>query len=458
MIWQNPWAWLGLLTLALPILIHLLSRRSARVQNFPSLRFLQALQLLPARRARLTEPLLLIVRCAILAAAAAGLAQPLFLTADRERELGRTLARAIVVDTSTSMRRASPAGASALVSARTQARSAQGEATAALVVETDAPARALPGAAAWLGTQEGRREVVIISDFQEGTLSERDVSTLPAQLGVRLQRIEVTADSATLTITQRQREQQSTAHIRLAAERTDVEWTVRRAALPADKVELALLAGAGENERADAARRAALAVGTSLETDSLRPIAIVYPGYGSRSALLRAAQPLNQPWMADLVARLRRDSVFGAASGSAAALADTARSANLIVLARNDQGAPLALAARGLIGEKHGLVLFALVDAGSLASAALIAAVGRAATIAPQASELDPSSVPAETLERWQRPAAPNVPVRRHTGASDGRWFWVLALLFIGAETWLRRTRRTALPATAEEVPRERVA
>src|SRR5687768_7886986 len=114
MIWQNPWAWVGLLVLGVPVLIHLLGRRSARVQPFPTLRFLQTSSLLAIRRTRLSDRVLLAVRIGILAAAVAALAQPRLLTASRERNLGRALARAIVLDTSASMERATPNGEPAL--------------------------------------------------------------------------------------------------------------------------------------------------------------------------------------------------------------------------------------------------------------------------------------------------------------------------------------------------------
>jgi hypothetical protein len=109
MTWGNPWAWAGLVTVALPILIHLLGRGHARVHRFPTLRFLEASRLLPTRRTRVHDWWLLVTRVGILAVAVAALAQPALRTANRTRALGRALARAIVLDTSFSMLRATPA-------------------------------------------------------------------------------------------------------------------------------------------------------------------------------------------------------------------------------------------------------------------------------------------------------------------------------------------------------------
>jgi hypothetical protein len=76
MTWLSPWAWLGLGVLAVPVLVHLLSRRPARTEPFPSLRFLAATPLRPTRRTRVSDWPLLVVRLAMLAAAVAALAQP----------------------------------------------------------------------------------------------------------------------------------------------------------------------------------------------------------------------------------------------------------------------------------------------------------------------------------------------------------------------------------------------
>src|SRR5262245_32953055 len=139
MIWRNPWAWLGLTTLALPVLIHLLGRGHARVQPFPSLRFLERSKFLPTRRTRLHDVALLLVRLAILAVAVAALAQP-FLRASRARTTTTALARAILVDTSASMRRASNGG-TALEAARRNAQRLVADARPALIIESSSPAR-----------------------------------------------------------------------------------------------------------------------------------------------------------------------------------------------------------------------------------------------------------------------------------------------------------------------------
>src|SRR5581483_3543268 len=146
MTWLAPWAWVGALAVALPIAIHLLARGPARVHRFPTLRFLSASQLLPTRRTRVHDPLLLLVRCAIILCAAAALARPVFLTAHRRQALDPGLARAIVLDTSASMHRRTLAGITALDSARRAAVGLTRAARTSITIESAEPARAIRAA------------------------------------------------------------------------------------------------------------------------------------------------------------------------------------------------------------------------------------------------------------------------------------------------------------------------
>ena len=112
MIWQNPWAWLGLTAIAVPILVHLLARQHAVRVRFPTLRFLPVSPITAVRRRRLTDLALLAVRIAIITVAVAALAQPYVVTANRGRSTSALLSRAVVIDTSPSMARPSPSASS----------------------------------------------------------------------------------------------------------------------------------------------------------------------------------------------------------------------------------------------------------------------------------------------------------------------------------------------------------
>jgi hypothetical protein len=475
MIWQNPWAWAGLLALAIPVLIHLLGRRSARSQRFPSLRFLEASQLTSTRRTRLTDLPLLTVRMAILAAAVAALAAPLLLTEKRERDLGRTLTRAIIVDTSASMTRRTTtggAGERALDAARREAARLADEATTNVMLETRSPALAIPGASAWLETRQGRRELIIVSDFQVGAVDSLDIASVPADVGIGLTLI--SSDSTSPSV---QGSRVGTA----SATETAVGSVVTGSAQASGG--LVILAGADERTRSDAARRAA---STTVVSGALvrveRPVVVVHRGYDSRTQLLREARPLTQSWQGDLVARLRgdptliaagldaeipvsgggptvtADSLLAAGRASLGATAGaTGASTPFTDVARTRARVPVVLAAGDQRDGRDRLLLFVRSDAGSLVSAALLVAIARASLPLSQTAELEPSRLAEATLAKWRRPAASAATTRSigDPGASDGRWLWVLALLLLGVETWMRRGRRQV---KAAEVIRERAA
>ena len=426
MIWQNPWAWLGLLTLAVPVLIHLLGRRSARVQRFPTLRFIAPSQPMAMRRTRITDLPLLLVRMGILAAAVAALALPLVLTADRERDLGRALARAIIVDTSASM---TGAGSDTTVARLASA------APARVLIRTREPALALRGAVAWLANQPGRREVVIVSDFQTGTLDSVDLAEIPRDIGITLAQVTTTPLTA-----------------------------VTGAVPPPTDDGLLVLAADSERARADAARRAAAALVGDVGVPATRPVVIVHEGYEGRDALMRSALPLSVPWQGDLLARLRNEPTLAAAAATAEATplgngrssADSLPAA-LTTVARTKTRAPVVVAAADREDGRDRLLLFLRSDAGSLASAATLVAVTRAASPAPNVAEMEPTRLDEATLAAWRRAPATATTTRSadDPGESDGRWLWVLVLALLGAESWTRRGRREV---KAAEVVHERAA
>ena len=410
MSWGNPWAWAGIVTIALPVLIHLLGRGHARVQRFPSLRFLEASRLLPTRRTRVHDLVLLAIRAGILAAGVAALAQPTLRTDDRARALGRSLARAIVLDTSISMQRATPVGERAVDAGRREARRVASDAQTSTLLETRAPARAIAAAIEWLNTQPGRGELVIVSDFQSGSLNATDLAVLARETGVRLVRIPVGQPVAATDIVARSGRGETVARTTLSPERTDVEWSTR-AGSASQAGEVRILAGPDERARADAAVRAAATVAVRSPLDSTHVVAIVYPQFAQRTELMRSSSAIHTRWATDLVARLGSDSM-------------------LITRQDSSEG-------------RDRLLLFSSADAGSLTSAALIAAVTQARSMASPLAELEPSLLSDETLTSWQRAPAADAPARNNgnanPGTSDGRWFWVLALALLALETWMRR-------------------
>jgi hypothetical protein len=454
MIWQNPWAWLGLATVALPVIIHLLGRGHARVHRFPTLRFIDASRLLPTRRTRLSDLLIFAVRVSVLIAAAAALSQPVLVTGRRSTAANAALARAIIVDTSGNV---TPAGRASLDSIQRENPLTRG-ASVATVIVTGEPSAAIPGAGEWLEQQPIRGEIAIISRFRRGALDSADIATIPARLGVRLVRVPSKAPESVERRT-RTAENETVERITASDERTEVEWSARAA--PADNVAPAIFASANEKSHAEAALRAAGTVPVALPLDSNSVIGVVEPGYEPRASLLANSIRPRRAWMMDIVARLAADSTLVEA-GRRAAIVSTLGDTNAVVVARTDSRQPVVLAAENAAEGRERLLFFSLVDAGSLASAALIAGIRHASSMAPPAQWLEPSTIPEAQLARWQRePSVGSFPRRTSgddatDGDSDGRWLWLAALALLALETWLRRERGAT--TTNNEVARERAA
>ena len=443
MIWQQPWAWIGLATIALPILIHSLGQGRARRQRFPTLRFFGAVRPLPTQRTKIHDLLLLCVRVAILVAAVAALAQPLLQTANRKRAFDQSLARTVIVDTSASMLRANRGRAPAIETALREARLLTDSATAAIILRTATPASAIAGALAWLGRQGGRGEVVIVSDFQVGTLEQADVAAIPRDVGVRLIVVPTDSLQGLPAIPSRYGVREVIARPTLTADRTDVGWEASPAASARFREQITLLSGPTDEPELAAAEHAVAMIGLPIPEDSTRALAIVYPGYAGRSKLLRTAAPIHTGWMADAVARIH-------ASGSverwltAPVALDSGRAA---VVERDFSRNPLLLAATDSFNGRERLLLFWL---GRNASTGLIAAATRALSPATNVAEFDPATIPEGVLEAWRRAPTDRTPAGTNHDDSDGRWFWVAVLALLAVESLLRRRPAlTTLPVEA---------
>jgi hypothetical protein len=100
----SPWLLAGGLALsAVPVVIHLLRRRNYIERPWAAMQFLQAAIRSQSRRVRLESIAVLLVRTALIAVAAAAIAQPYFDEDDAVRESLSGRERILVIDTSLSM-------------------------------------------------------------------------------------------------------------------------------------------------------------------------------------------------------------------------------------------------------------------------------------------------------------------------------------------------------------------
>ena len=128
-----------------------------------------------------SDLLLLAVRTAIVALAAIAVLQPLALSSGRKATWAGRIVRAIVVDTSDSVD-----ADAADIAARAEAR----DAFAARRYDAADPGAALAKAADWLNAAgPARKELVVLSDFQLGTVTAAQIDQVPSSVGIRPVRI-----------------------------------------------------------------------------------------------------------------------------------------------------------------------------------------------------------------------------------------------------------------------------
>ena len=451
MSFANPLAWFGLATVAVPIAVHLLARHRGPRTAFPTLRFFEVDRLVALRRYQLTDLLLMAVRIAVMVFAVLALAGPRL--AMWASPLGPAQpAIAILVDTSESTSRPGRDGRPAIEAARAQAARLKRSSDRTTVIDATDVGAAVAGASAWLDTQAAPRELVIISDFQRGALSESDLRQVPVAMGIRVIPLEIAAASSVAAPAiwrddENGELREHTPRITLRPDQTDVAWIAGPdlAADPSRAFDLdpmlAFVASATDTPRAFAALRAVMGQGARSGSRE-RPVAMVFAGATGHGALWERSAPLDRPWMVDVVQQLATDPSVRDAAQHTRASAHADMRDGLVTVARDGGQAPLVVAASGDVGQAHRLLLFFEGDAASLASALVMQATLRATSGDAPMGELEPLAVDAGTLRSWERAPTPS-PAGQPTHAEPaGRWVWGVVLLWLGAETWMRRDRR----------------
>ena len=266
----QPWAWLLAATVALPVAVHLLARDRSRRLPFPTLRFLEATKLSAVSRQTLQDLPLLAVRVALVLAAVAALAGPVFVTPARQALWAGRVARAVVLDDRT----APP---------EDELRTAAVGATFARAHLRDA----VSDAVRWLAVQRpAAREIVVFSAFRRGSVSSGDFVDVPENVSVRLIRSANAPAVRERAITRLQLRDEGL--VRVTERLTLGPTTTEVREIGAQRVEeppITVRATPDEQVRADGALRAVLRRGLRLPPAGLlEPIAIDWPGDVTRLA------------------------------------------------------------------------------------------------------------------------------------------------------------------------------
>jgi len=399
--WQNPAAFMALIALAGPLLIHLLQRQRAARLPFPTDRFVRP-AVTGAVRLRLpADVLLLAFRSAVLAAVVCALAQPVVVTPGRMRAWDAKIARAIVIDVSESMK---AAAGSAAAAAERETRGA----TMSVRIEVRDLADGVRRAAARLGrAAPARREIVVISDLQRGALSRSAIAAVPSSTGVRFVRV---GHPPT-------RRQFSGApyfgsdgriprpEITVDADRTSVVF-----ATTGGEPEGLRIVGASEGAQTGLVRAVASsgAPGPSRE----QPIVMTFDG-----AQGPATSTVGSRWMLETALRLRNDPEL--ARLSPLVRVGTSGGALAVHVGASPDSYAAAVAVRGVLTARQGEVARAF-------------------------SEDEVSAIGEEDLKPWSRDAPPVDPgAWRHAEDNDARWFWGAALVLLALEMRVRARVKT---------------
>ena len=436
-VWLAPGAIVAVALLAGPVIVHLLARRHARRVVFPASHFVRPVQAAAVRLRRPTDLLLMMLRLAIVGAAVAAAAGPVLLTSRRLSQWDARMSRAVIVDTSRSMPSADAASALA-------AKETEGAFRAQRIDAADLPG-AVERAADWLATvPPSRREVVLISDFQQGAIDPEALRALPSTVGIRFIRAGAppATRTAILTPIDYWRGARWTGSLAVDARGVGSTWTRESGGTPPQRDAvpswLTVAVPAADAAAAGRAVRAAASFGLPAGDDSRQAVVAFAWDTGStrrrevpeegKYELSGTAQPVREPWMAAAALALR-DSGLLRDTGVDVAVEDRAgRFVVRVPIAVSSPSAPAVIRAVAL----------------SL----------RPAAIAD--SELETQVIPDSDLAQWRRDASPlvgpdGVPALARTlrdtadGEGQGRWLWALALVLLGVEAWARRVRRTAV-------------
>jgi len=422
--WINPAAFAGLAVVAGPVLVHLLRRQRAPRVTFPTIRFLGSTRAAAARFRRPSDLPLLCLRVAIVAAAAVAAAQPVFVTGWRRAAWEQRVSRALVVDDTESLAAAGSRVRDAVAAER------QGAADVSEIPATDLGGGLKQAAALLGGRDAGRSEIVVISDFQLGSLTAANVAAVPAEIGLRFVVLDAAHAGGTfpgLRTLQADRNLPIAQEITLDGPRTRV--TMLQAATPAREV--TILAPPEHHDAVASLRRIVAAAGAP-ELPADRGLTLILAG-----SPIPEVGPLTSGWMTSAF-------LIAGADEHLRAVASAHRGVNAPGLP--SPWMPVVQDAAGhavvsVAATKQQLV--ALVSAAPTDLVAAAALQSLLSAVAPQPSwpEREVERISASQLASWTRDAKPSAGRWRPQAPGDARWFWTLALSLLVIEGIVRRSR-----------------
>ena len=421
MIWLNPAAWIALVAVAAPVLLHIFVQRQAPPIPFPTLRFLAPTRLAALRRRMLDDLPLLAVRAAILVAAVAAFAGPLVVSAARRQTWSARLARAVIVDPDSGAANAAPAGPPPF---------------ATTTFETRSISDGIRRARAWLdAAPPARREIVIVSPLALGSMTPVTVAAIPVEIGLRFERRGDLPASRTVDGADLLGAGPTRIHQRVTLTRDGTE--VRDGGADPATFPIDIVASPAARSAIDRAIRAVLSQRVWAPEGDRRATLVVI---GDRITL-PSASALSHAWMAEAVGRIAGDSDLLTVAAREHAPFDPSRAiaAPWVPIVHDAGGRTLAAAA----ANGHRLIVASAADASSFITPLLMRAIVNAMADPPDLRTAEVLPIPDAQLRAWTRSPGPPTRLRPDAvGSDDRRWLWALVLALIAVETWMRRARR----------------
>ena len=424
--WLNPAALSALGLVAVPVLIHLLRTHHAERVAFPTLRFVHPSRSAAVRMRLPSDLLLLVTRIGIVTAAVCAVAQPLALTSRRLEDWNARIARVVIVDTGATQR-SSDAAAASTAAAEAEA------ASAAFSLRFDSPdvPSSIPQAVSWLqAAPPARRELVVISDFAEGTMDAADVRALPDEVGFRTVQVGTSAAARRLT---------PVALLGSGALATTEQDTTLAGASTIVRLRERddVLAGLTLSGRATDALLRAVASSGAPAPVTRPPLSFYFADRQEQPPTsVRAIAAADPESVKRVVLRLLGHEGLQAAAREDRSTVPRGRETGTVI-ARDVAGSAVVRA--GVEGDE--LVIEVAAPSTSYLAAATVRAGLEAVRGPLSRRDQEIVRIPQDRLASWIRsPGAVEQSAWRQAAASDARWLWAAVLILMAIEQWMRRS------------------
>jgi hypothetical protein len=334
----------------------------------------------------------------------AALAGPIVVTQSRLRTWNARTARAVIVDVSASMNLSPGAGGTLATQARDAGAAEARTATYARVFEVQDLGTGLDRAATWLANSPpARREIVVLSDFQRGAIGSDIAAHLPVSIGLKLVPIGRPLSHVAVSGLE------TLGAPGVAQRHQNVEVHPESTTVTFDKSEVAPTGGvrfvnALPAEQSSLLRAVAIA-GTPAGSAE-QPIAFVFDA-DKHPGALDGLTPVRERWMLQAILRLNASSTLSS---------------------------PLRTGAKD-----RELVIGVPSPASSFAAASVVRAALVARHSTDDYSEREIARTSDAALSALNRPSGPvEREAWRAAESTDARWCWLIALVLLAIEQWLR--------------------